>query len=187
MHTIGVHHTDCYITETPPLQPFARSLQVVFTGVATGTARLTGGRADPGGAWAYGRLEVFDRFGYISIISSSSLFGTASGLGRNAAAVACRSLGFEAGAEITAGSTSALPGPTGDIQPITSITCVGDEATLGDCDISSGYFRDYGDTDGNTVAVLCSTPSGACPPMTALRLARHSSYTTKVARLSRHD
>ena len=136
----------------------------MFAGVATGTARLTGGRADPGGAWAYGRLEVFNRIGYSSFRATSSPFGPASGLGRNAAVVACRSLGFEAGVEITAGSTSALPGPAGDIQPITSIACVGDETTLTECDISNIYFQDYEDTDSNTVAVLCSTPSGACSP-----------------------
>lgn len=151
----------------------------MFAGVATGTARLTGGRADPGGAWAYGRLEVFDRFGYRSVKAGRSPFGIRSGLGRNAAVVACRSLGFEAGVEITAGLSSALPGPAGDIQPITSIACVGDEATLTECDISIAYFQDYEDTDSNTVAVLCSTPSGAWSPCLHMG-------TTVIAQRSRH-
>ena len=92
------------------------------------------------------------------------------------------SSGFEVGAEITAGSKSALPGRAGDLQlrPITSIACVGDEATLGECDISSGFFPDYGDTDGNTVAVLCSAPPGACTP----RLQQLA--TTVTARLNWH-
>ena len=131
-------------------------------GVPTGTARLSGGRVDPEGAWAYGRLEVFDGIAFSGIIEPSGRFSR-SGLGRNAAVVACRSLGFEDGVEITAGSTSALPGPAGDVQTINSISCEGDEAALGECDIStdSGYGIDYGAVDGSTsVAVLCSTPSG---------------------------
>ena len=135
-------------------------------GVPVGTARLVGGRVDPEGAWAYGRLEVFDGTAYSSVIEARrfAFFGN-SGLGRNAATVACRSFGFTDGVEIFTGPTFAIPGPPGGIQTISAITCQGNETTLGDCSIQMDdftyYFGDYDQPSGSTdVSVLCSTPSG---------------------------
>eukprot|EP00892_Ulva_mutabilis_P002372 jgi/Ulvmu1/12135/UM084_0062.1 len=128
-------------------------------------ARLVGGSADPGGSWAYGRLEVFDGLAFSRIVE----FPAADGVGRNAAVVACRSLGFADGVGIIAGSASAVPGDAGDIDSIVRIACAGDEAMLGDCEIDlsegSGYM--YEDVPGSSsVSVLCSTPSG-CQAETA--------------------
>eukprot|EP00892_Ulva_mutabilis_P004106 jgi/Ulvmu1/2067/UM121_0008.1 len=139
-----------------------RSL-LCLAGVPRGTARLVGGSAAPSGAWAYGRLEVFDGLAFSGITETRF----SNGFGRNAAVVACRSLGFEDGVEIITNSGSALPGPAGDVTTIDVISCVGDEATLGDCDIELTTFPDYGlEAVSLTVSLLCSTPSG-CPSETS--------------------
>jgi len=110
----------------------------------------------------YGRLEVFDGFAFSGIAVRGET--DTGGLGRNAAVVACRSIGFADGAQITAGSTSALPGAAGAVQTISQITCQGDEATLGQCEIETGADYDAESEDGQeSVAVICSTPSGAPP------------------------
>lgn len=122
-----------------------------------GTARLVGGSADADGAWAYGRLEVFDGSFFSSVKDSGSL-----GVGRRGAQVACRSLGFAAGAQIVSGEFSALPGDTAAVDTVSRISCHGDEPTLAACEIiqSSDYGFDYGSEDA-TVALICSNPSGA--------------------------
>lgn len=133
---------------------------------ALGTARLVGGASDPGGAWAYGRLEVSDGLAFSSVRDTEPPFRSAGGLGRNAAAVACRSLGFADGVQMTAGRASALPGPAGDVQSITLVACSGSEANLGECRIdapSDVRYDDYEDVEVNA-AVMCSTPTGTPPP-----------------------
>lgn len=137
-----------------------------------GTARLVGGAADPGGAWAYGRLEVSDGLAFSSVLDAEPLFGVAGGLGRNAAVVACRSLGFADGVQMTAGGASALPGPAGDLQSITLIACNGSEASLGECRIDApagAQYDEYVEGEANA-AVMCSTPTGTPPPPRKMRV-----------------
>lgn len=126
-----------------------------------GDVRLVGGTVDPGGAWAYGRLEVFDGDFFSSVRVPFS-----DNLSRRAAQVACRSLGFASGAQILSGGSSALPGPSGEVDTIGRIACQGDEATLADCELDlefpSDYDSDYGQfAEESVVAVICSTPTGA--------------------------
>lgn len=123
-----------------------------------GAARLVSGKADPGGAWAYGRLEVHDGSSFTTIFDSSAQFG------RRAAEVACRSLGFASGAQLLSGESSALPGGDGMGDTISRVECDGSEDTLADCDIAPGsFYSNYGDADDSSVALVCSTPSGAPP------------------------
>lgn len=129
---------------------------LLLSGNVRGDAQLVGGSSDPDGAWAYGRLEVFDGTFFSSV--SESRFSQ--DLGRRGAQVACRSLGFNTGAQILAGTLSALPGNAGVVNTISNIACNGDEANLGECEFLSDYDRDYGtiEVDG-AVALVCSNPA----------------------------
>ena len=72
-------------------------------------ARLVGGQADPGGAWAYGRLQVFTgRF--FSSLAEQTISNNNQELGVRGVAVACRSLGFATGAQLVSGISSRAPG-----------------------------------------------------------------------------
>eukprot|EP00892_Ulva_mutabilis_P005580 jgi/Ulvmu1/3394/UM016_0010.1 len=121
-----------------------------------GIARLVGGSSDPGGAWAYGRIEVSDGpfFSGVSETESNEYFG------RRAAQVACRSLGFTSGAQILAESLSALPGPAGVINTVNVVACRGDEESLADCEFRDDYYDTEYRLEDGAVALVCSTPSG---------------------------
>lgn len=135
-----------------------------------GEVRLVGGREDPGGAWAYGRLEVFNS-GAFSGVQDSQFNDN---FGRRAAQVACRSLGFTSGAQILSGDLSALPGSSGEVDSVERIACQGDEATLADCQFPTrgDYGDDYAYEDGFATAVICVNASGVvlcschCGPQT---------------------
>ena len=124
-----------------------------------GQARLVGGSADAGGAWEYGILEVLINSVYSIVEERGEDFG------RRGAQVACRSLGFTAGAQLLAGRSSPLPAPSTSPQVVRDITCDGSEASLADCDIRTrdyDYSFDYGfDVNPSSVALICTTPSGA--------------------------
>lgn len=84
------------------------------------------------------------------------------GLGRRGAQVACRSLGYSAGAQLLAGESSPFPAPGSAIQLVDQVTCDGTEESLGDCDL---YMIDYNgqSTDfpaSRSAALICLTPSG---------------------------
>ena len=131
------------------------------SGNVRGDAQLVGGSADPDGAWAYGRLAVFDG-NFFSSLSETSF---REHLGRRGAQVACRSLGFTTGAQILSGSLSALPGVAGVVNTVGNIACNGDEANLGECEFLADYNEDYAFLGGDgAVALVCSKPSGAEPP-----------------------
>ena len=126
-----------------------------------GQARLVGGGADAGGAWEYGILEVLLSGFYSDLENGINRFG------RRGAQVACRSLGFATGAQLLAGQSSPLPTPATSLTLISDITCDGSETSLADCNfrtLTSEPNIDYGfDVDVNiqSVALLCTTPSGA--------------------------
>lgn len=119
-------------------------------------ARLVGGGTDPGGAWAYGRLEVFNGAFY-----TSPKIGE---VGRRVAHAACGSLGFATGAQLLAGSGSGLPGVEGTAATNGRVVCNGDAATLVDCGTyDPEYDADYEVADASpaeAVALLCYNPSG---------------------------
>lgn len=130
-----------------------------FADVETLGARLVGGREDPGGAWAYGRLEVFDG-DFFSSISEPNLNQR---LGRRGSQAACRSLGFATGVQILSGEGSGLPGADGSSDTLGTIACLEDAATLADCTLID-YGGDVADAQGDSaVALLCHNPSGATP------------------------
>eukprot|EP00892_Ulva_mutabilis_P004970 jgi/Ulvmu1/2845/UM144_0010.1 len=135
-----------------------------------GAARLQDGQSDPDGAWAYGRLEVFDGHAFSRIATSRDGLQERF-LDPSVAQVVCRSLGYTGGAELVAGRFSLLPLNTNDPRSfdttIGNIECDGDEDSLADCELTpTGVFevgdrRDYMDT-----FLFCSTPSG-CSDATA--------------------
>ena len=122
-------------------------------------ARLVDGGADAEGAWEYGRLEVLIDSVY-TIVSQRG----GSTIGRRGAQVACRSLGYAAGAQLLVGRSSPFPGPPGSIRLTVRITCDGSEASLSDCDIEMPDYGYGGDYDGGVrplaVALICTNPSG---------------------------
>ena len=149
-----------------------------------GESRLTGGRSDPDGAWAYGRLEVFDG----SFFSSISETQFSEELGRRGAQVACRSLGFASGAQILSSTLSALPGEAGEVNTLGIIACLGDEANLGECEFQSDYSTDYGSSlEDGAVALVCSNPSGAAPPSTCMMFTLWFASTLVVALCSAYS
>lgn len=120
-----------------------------------------GGREDPNGSWAYGRLEVFDG----NIFSSIGEAASDENLGRRGASVACRSLGFSAGAQFYTQGMRAIPNTDTSTDRRLSIACRGTEESLADCQIDSreeGTSIKFGSS--NTVALVCSNPSGAQQP-----------------------
>ena len=97
--------------------------------------------------------------------------------GQRGAQVACRQFGFASGAEAIISTTSALPGPAGVTDIVSSIVCNGTEETLGDC----GVFREtadnfcFGGEDSCNVALVCSNPTGvplSCPVSVHLSIPR---------------
>ena len=75
--------------------------------------------------------------------------------------MACRSLGFETGAQIVAVGGSGLPIEDGAAKTIESIACQGDEMSLSECRMSfSQVIALFGDL---AVALVCSSASGAVP------------------------
>lgn len=119
-----------------------------------------GGSADPGGAWAYGRLEVSDGTLFSSIIDAAFY----KRFSPRSAQVACRSLGFATGAQMLSGAQSALPGPSGEVDTILAITCTGVEVALAQCLFTPrDYMNDYAFEEENAVALICSDPSGVTP------------------------
>lgn len=87
-------------------------------------SKLVGGRTDPKGAWAHGRLEVFDGNSFPTIYDSSTQ------VGRRAAGVACRSLAFASGAQMVSGLASGLAGGDGMADYISRVECEGIEDTI---------------------------------------------------------
>lgn len=102
-----------------------------FADVRFLTPRLVDGESDAAGAWAYGRLEVFDGAAFVPVAD----VGGIQELGCRGVQVACRTLGFETGAQALAGADSALPllEGTGRDGRVGRILCTGDEDTLADC------------------------------------------------------
>jgi len=123
-----------------------------------------GGAADPGGAWTYGQLEVFDGETFVGVSDASREYEE---LGRRGAQVACRTLGFVTGGQALAGTQSALPDADGRDSAVGRIVCNGDEATLSDCKFDdyvflADLFSEYeGNEDDEAVALVCSNPTGA--------------------------
>ena len=133
----------------------------MIAGPARGTARLVGGQSDPGGSWAYGVLEVSDGNFFSSIADRINLNQN---FGRRAAAVACRSMGFNTGAQVLSGESSALPFEDGTVNTMGSISCRGDGMSLSECQTSISRVFDYGTPPGDlAVALVCSNASGAVP------------------------
>lgn len=122
---------------------------------APGTARLVGGREDVGGAWAYGQLKVFDG----NIFSSISENVLDENFGRRGAQVACRSLGFSAGAQFYSRADSLLPITDTSAVRQLRVQCRGDEVSLSDCEIDTAPDSILG-SGSNDIVLLCSNPSG---------------------------
>lgn len=73
--------------------------------------------------------------------------------------VACRSLGYSAGAEIITGiSAPFLRGYLPSLVVRGSIECVGNETDLSKCTVSDRSEGGFG--DDTAVSLLCTTPSG---------------------------
>lgn len=124
------------------------------------SARLVGGRSDADGAWAYGRLEIFNGAFYTSLST-----GARSGqdqLGRKGADPVCRSLGFATGAQFLTGGSSGLPGFDGTAATNAAIVCNGTVATLEDCTTyqRNNEYRNENLGEEDAVALLCYSPSG---------------------------
>ena len=134
----------------------------MFADVAFLTPRLVAGEADPGGAWAYGRLEVFDGLTFVTVSDTRGR----QELGRRGAQVACRTLGFATGGQALAGAQSALPllKGAGRDGAVGAILCEGDEQVLADCPVD-GYEYEYDNyarfLEDKAVALVCYNPSGA--------------------------
>lgn len=133
--------------------------------VALLTPRLVGGETDTDGAWAYGRLEVFDGDQFVTV--SDANFNQE--LGRRGVLVACRDLGFGTGGQALAGKDSALPDTDGRDNTVGSLLCTGDEASLADCPTNldsvtsaeSALYTYEQTVEENAVALVCYNPSGA--------------------------
>ena len=121
-----------------------------------------GGSADAGGAWEYGRLEVLINSIWSVVEDELSV----QDFGHRGAQVACRSLGFAAGAQLLVGQSSPFPASTGSFSLTNDITCDGSETSLADCDITirDYEYSNYGAVQYTAVALICSNPSGLpCP------------------------
>lgn len=158
---------------------------LLVTGKELGAVRLVEGRGDPDGAWEYGRLEVIVN-GFWTVLKSPGASSLT--LGRGGSQVACRMLGFSAGAQMMVGLSSPFPAPSSALQFITGVTCEGSEQQLSDCDVQISdvnyafdaaghmsrppYTYDYdfdydGYADGTildvlpgAVSLICTSPSG---------------------------
>lgn len=146
-----------------------------------GTARLVGGREDPNGSWAYGRLEVFDG----NIFSSIGESVLDQNFGRRGASVACRSLGFSAGAQFYTQSLRAIPNTDTSTDRQLTIRCRGTEQSLADCEIDSREEDTVFDSgSSNSVALVCSNPSGVKHLLATL--AEHHLASKRVSCRSAH-
>ena len=134
-------------------------------GLNAGLVRLVGGGADEGGAWEYGRLEVFINREF-TVVGERRSGDT---VGRLAAQVACRSLGYATGAQLLVGASSPFPAPPGSTTLINVIACDGSEANLFDCGLNIPDYSFRGDYDVDvqpfTASLICTNPSGVlrCP------------------------
>lgn len=82
--------------------------------------------------------------------------------GRLEADVACRSLGFAAGAHLMVGDSSPFPLTVNNSPHLQRITCSGSESSLADCDMEVEFsIIDNGIVADEAVALICTTPSGA--------------------------
>ena len=81
--------------------------------------------------------------------------------------MACRQLGFASGAEAIISTTSALPGPAGVTDAVSSIVCNGTEDTLGDCIVVRrvDFISCAGGRDNCNVALVCAIPTGKPPDL----------------------
>lgn len=121
------------------------------------------GALDPAGAWQYGRLEVIIDGVWSTLVERRLRRET---LGRRGAEAACRALGFATGGQLIVGESSPFPADGNARILDGDISCNGSELQLTDCDLS---FRedptgDYGTNAAvfpGTVALMCTTPSGA--------------------------
>eukprot|EP00892_Ulva_mutabilis_P008280 jgi/Ulvmu1/5824/UM025_0081.1 len=107
-------------------------------------------------------------------------------VGRGGVEVACRTLGFDTGAQLLSGIDSGLPGMGETVETIGQVTCLEGAETLADCTIETDYFgSDYGNGQ-DAVAILCFKPSGCTvedtpPTQGDVRLVnlRNSNFTTQ--------
>lgn len=137
-------------------------------GVPLLTPRLVDGEAEPGGAWAYGRLEVFDGLAFVTVSDADRN----QELGRRGVLVACRTLRFATGGQALAGAHSALPDTSGGDGTVGNILCKGDEASPVDCETDVQVLRRSRrsfvyDTEDHTVAAIAIVyynPSGTGIP-----------------------
>lgn len=145
-----------------------------------GMARLVDGRADSEGAWAYGRLEVLAD-GVWSVLWTEPLRFNV--LGRLGVQVACRSLGFDTGAQLLVGEASPFPAPPGLLGLVVEIKCVGSEASLAECEIvleegGEGAFHST-TVQPYSMAVMCANPPGVSFGCRALQF-RHMIFCVSV-------
>jgi hypothetical protein len=104
----------------------------------------------------YGRLEVLNKGFWSSVAYRYDTLGL---LGIT---VACRSLGFAGGADVSAGGRysqqGALPGGDNLQQQIRSIRCNGTETELSECEVNftpSGPYDYYDEDHDEDVSVIC--------------------------------
>lgn len=109
--------------------------------------------------------------GVWSILREGAFKGDA--LGWRGAHVACRSLGFDTGAQVLTGASAPFVAPMSAPDFIDRITCVGSEDDLAMCDIdvmpvesdfANGQQSSDYEADAvlvtDAVALICTTPSG---------------------------
>eukprot|EP00892_Ulva_mutabilis_P001478 jgi/Ulvmu1/11330/UM074_0045.1 len=128
--------------------------------------RLNGGQAAADGSWAYGLLEVRDGSFFSGmaerVLGSSRQFA----VGRLAARVACRSLGFGTGAKLLSGRGAVLTRPLPKVATVGTLRCLGTEASLAECNVTAPRPAPVGApfTAPFGATLLCVTPSKAdCP------------------------
>lgn len=131
----------------------------LISGGENGKARLVGGSGDPAGAWEYGRLEVLAG-GFWSAVREDF---RDQAVGRREAEVACRSLGYDGGAQLLVGHSSpfaVLSGSSGLVL-VSEVECTGTEASLAECRIDSMANHEASQNDQRVVSLVCANTSGA--------------------------
>lgn len=117
---------------------------------------------DPQGRWEYGRLELLIN-GFWVPLDDQTLFDN---VGRRGAELACKTLGYATGAQLLAGSASALPSFSTERPARRSLGCGGTEDIIADCDVYyvDVYSYQYGfGQQVDDVALVCTNPSGPVP------------------------